>query len=90
MKPIALLVPEEFNFTTATTNCYVTFDQYNEWVCSNFRGVVSVEGRDLAFSQLFERRSHSLNEKLTLLTKISVVGYLKAICTCKKSCNKQA
>ena len=66
MKPIALLVPEEFNFTTATTNCYVTFDQYNEWVCSIFRGVVSVEGMDLAFSQLFERRSNSLNEKLTL------------------------
>ena len=28
------------------------------------RGVASVEGMDLAFSQLFERKSHSLNEDL--------------------------
>ena len=56
MKPIALLVPEEFNFTTTTTNCYVTFHQYNEWV---FRGVVSVEGMNLAFLS-------SSNEDLTL------------------------
>ena len=31
-----------------------------------FRGVVSVEGMDLPFSQLFERRFHSLKENLTL------------------------
>ena len=39
-------------------DCYVTFDQYTGGCVRMLRGVVSLEGMDLAFSQLFELRSH--------------------------------